>query len=87
MSKFTSLFKLTVSVCNVYNSNICGRYLKTHAIFISKGGATVTKYTQITNNSNRSLKFELSWPAHCLTVTPQHGTIEPGYVLLLFLNI
>ncbi|XP_007434722.1 centrosomal protein of 192 kDa [Python bivittatus] len=44
----------------------------------SQSGATVTKYTQITNNSNRSLKFELSWPAHCLTVTPQHGTIEPG---------
>ncbi|KAG8133444.1 hypothetical protein E2320_011241 [Naja naja] len=43
-----------------------------------QSGATVTKYTQITNNSNRSLKFELSWPAHCLTVTPQHGTIEPG---------
>ncbi|KAK9403425.1 putative centrosomal protein [Crotalus adamanteus] len=43
-----------------------------------QSGATVTKYTQITNNSNRSLKFELSWPAHCLTVTPQHGIIEPG---------
>ncbi|XP_070603580.1 centrosomal protein of 192 kDa isoform X2 [Erythrolamprus reginae] len=43
-----------------------------------QSGATVTKYTQITNNSNRTLKFELSWPAHCLTVTPQHGNIEPG---------
>ncbi|XP_062987365.1 centrosomal protein of 192 kDa [Elgaria multicarinata webbii] len=44
----------------------------------SQSGTTVTRYTQITNNSNRSLKFELSWPAHCLTITPQLGTIEPG---------
>ncbi|XP_042318653.1 centrosomal protein of 192 kDa isoform X2 [Sceloporus undulatus] len=43
----------------------------------SQSGTTVTKYAQITNNSSRWLKFELSWPAHCLTVTPQHGTIEP----------
>ncbi|KAH0617835.1 hypothetical protein JD844_016465 [Phrynosoma platyrhinos] len=43
----------------------------------SQSGTTVTKYARITNNSSRSLKFELSWPAHCLTVTPQHGTIEP----------
>nr|XP_060628711.1 centrosomal protein of 192 kDa [Anolis sagrei ordinatus] len=43
----------------------------------SQNGTTVTKYAQIINNSSRSLKFELSWPAHCLTVTPQHGTIEP----------
>ncbi|XP_072854876.2 centrosomal protein of 192 kDa isoform X1 [Pogona vitticeps] len=44
----------------------------------SQSGTTITKYTRITNNSARSLKFELSWPAHCLTITPQHGVIEPG---------
>ncbi|KAL8182343.1 UNVERIFIED_CONTAM: hypothetical protein K2H54_053539, partial [Gekko kuhli] len=44
----------------------------------SLSGTTDTRHTQITNNSNKSLKFELSWPAHCLTITPQHGTIEPG---------
>nr|XP_056710919.1 centrosomal protein of 192 kDa [Euleptes europaea] len=44
----------------------------------SLSGTTDTRHTQITNNSNRLLKFELSWPAHCLTITPQHGTIEPG---------
>ncbi|XP_026944430.1 centrosomal protein of 192 kDa isoform X1 [Sagmatias obliquidens] len=32
---------------------------------------------QILNNSVRLLKFELYWPAHCLTVTPQHGFIAP----------
>ncbi|XP_057555757.1 centrosomal protein of 192 kDa isoform X3 [Hippopotamus amphibius kiboko] len=32
---------------------------------------------QILNNSIRLLKFELYWPAHCLTVTPQHGFIAP----------
>uniref|UniRef100_A0A8C6DSG3 Centrosomal protein 192 n=1 Tax=Moschus moschiferus TaxID=68415 RepID=A0A8C6DSG3_MOSMO len=32
---------------------------------------------QILNNSIRLLKFELYWPAHCLTVTPQHGFISP----------
>ncbi|XP_077208935.1 centrosomal protein of 192 kDa isoform X2 [Paroedura picta] len=44
----------------------------------SPSGTTDTRHTQITNNSNKLLKFELSWPAHCLTITPQHGTIEPG---------
>ncbi|XP_064150825.1 centrosomal protein of 192 kDa isoform X1 [Loxodonta africana] len=36
-----------------------------------------TRRFQILNNSVRLLKFELYWPAHCLTVTPQHGVIEP----------
>ncbi|XP_066480532.1 centrosomal protein of 192 kDa [Tiliqua scincoides] len=44
----------------------------------SLSGTTDTRHVQITNNSNRLLKFELSWPAHCLTVTPQQGTIAPG---------
>ncbi|KAJ7338662.1 hypothetical protein JRQ81_012564 [Phrynocephalus forsythii] len=45
---------------------------------VTEGGTTVTKYAQMHNNSARSLKFELSWPAHCLTITPQHGIIEAG---------
>ncbi|XP_006876648.1 PREDICTED: centrosomal protein of 192 kDa-like [Chrysochloris asiatica] len=36
-----------------------------------------TRYFRILNHSVSSLKFELYWPAHCLTVTPQHGVIEP----------
>ncbi|XP_039594435.1 centrosomal protein of 192 kDa isoform X2 [Polypterus senegalus] len=31
----------------------------------------------IVNHSLRDLNFELSWPAHCLTINPQHGNIEP----------
>uniref|UniRef100_A0A674H7A1 Centrosomal protein 192 n=1 Tax=Taeniopygia guttata TaxID=59729 RepID=A0A674H7A1_TAEGU len=36
------------------------------------------RHVEILNNSNQMLTFELSWPAHCLTVTPQHGDVEPG---------
>ncbi|XP_016423165.1 centrosomal protein of 192 kDa-like [Sinocyclocheilus rhinocerous] len=39
--------------------------------------AADTRHVQILNHSNRELSFELSWPAHCLTITPQHGVIEP----------
>ncbi|RXN05910.1 centrosomal protein of 192 kDa-like [Labeo rohita] len=41
--------------------------------------AADTRHVQILNRSNRELSFELSWPAHCLTITPQHGVIEPQY--------
>ncbi|XP_072535710.1 centrosomal protein of 192 kDa isoform X2 [Salminus brasiliensis] len=40
-------------------------------------GTADTRHVQIMNRSNRELSFELSWPAHCLTITPQHGVIEP----------
>uniref|UniRef100_A0A8K9V8X5 Centrosomal protein 192 n=1 Tax=Oncorhynchus mykiss TaxID=8022 RepID=A0A8K9V8X5_ONCMY len=43
-------------------------------------GAPNTRHVLIQNHSSRELSFELSWPAHCLTVTPQHGVIEPQYV-------
>ncbi|KAM9308329.1 centrosomal protein of 192 kDa [Gastrophryne carolinensis] len=36
-----------------------------------------TGQIQIYNHSSRLLEFDLSWPAHWLTVTPQHGNIEP----------
>ncbi|CAO2594351.1 Centrosomal protein of 192 kDa, partial [Lemmus lemmus] len=41
------------------------------------GDMAKTGRFQIINNSVRVLKFELYWPAHCLTVTPQHGFITP----------
>ncbi|CAH7032878.1 Cep192 [Phodopus roborovskii] len=41
------------------------------------GDMAKTGRFQIINNSVRALKFELYWPAHCLTVTPQHGFITP----------
>lgn len=41
------------------------------------GGTADTGHVQIVNHSNRMLTFELSWPGHCLTITPQHGVIEP----------
>uniref|UniRef100_A0A8C0Z8Z1 Centrosomal protein 192 n=1 Tax=Cyanistes caeruleus TaxID=156563 RepID=A0A8C0Z8Z1_CYACU len=42
------------------------------------------RHVKILNNSNRMLAFELSWPAHCLTITPQHGNVEPeGSTLIL----
>uniref|UniRef100_A0A8C4XM27 Centrosomal protein 192 n=1 Tax=Falco tinnunculus TaxID=100819 RepID=A0A8C4XM27_FALTI len=38
---------------------------------------TGTGRVEVVNNSIKMLAFELSWPAHCLTITPQHGVIEP----------
>ncbi|XP_036613779.1 centrosomal protein of 192 kDa isoform X2 [Trichosurus vulpecula] len=49
-------------------------------------GMTKTGHLHILNNSIRSLKFELSWPAHCLTVTPQHGVIDPESRLLILVS-
>nr|XP_020462386.1 LOW QUALITY PROTEIN: centrosomal protein of 192 kDa [Monopterus albus] len=40
-------------------------------------GTATTSQIQIRNNTSRELSFDLSWPAHCLTITPQHGVIEP----------
>ncbi|XP_075386005.1 centrosomal protein of 192 kDa isoform X3 [Tenrec ecaudatus] len=45
-----------------------------------------TRCFQILNHSVRSLKFELYWPAHCLTVTPQHGIIEPKSKLQILVS-
>ncbi|XP_053182298.1 centrosomal protein of 192 kDa [Scomber japonicus] len=39
-------------------------------------GSATTSQVQIRNNTSRELSFDLSWPAHCLTITPQHGVIE-----------
>ncbi|XP_066435610.1 centrosomal protein of 192 kDa isoform X2 [Eleutherodactylus coqui] len=41
------------------------------------GGLAATGHIQIENNSPKFLQFDLSWPAHCLTITPQHGNVEP----------
>ncbi|KAM4906267.1 centrosomal protein of 192 kDa [Sylvia borin] len=50
----------------------------------SVGETADVRRVQILNNSNRTLTFELSWPAHCLTITPQHGAVEPqGSTLIL----
>uniref|UniRef100_A0A674ISH2 Centrosomal protein 192 n=1 Tax=Terrapene triunguis TaxID=2587831 RepID=A0A674ISH2_9SAUR len=52
----------------------------------SISGTAETGHIQIMNNCNRSLKFELSWPAHCLTITPQHGVIEPETSILILVS-
>uniref|UniRef100_A0A8C3IXX4 Centrosomal protein 192 n=1 Tax=Chrysemys picta bellii TaxID=8478 RepID=A0A8C3IXX4_CHRPI len=52
----------------------------------SISGTAETGHIQIMNNCNRSLKFELSWPAHCLTITPQHGIIEPETSILILVS-
>ncbi|KAM6967635.1 centrosomal protein of 192 kDa [Aplochiton taeniatus] len=49
-------------------------------------GAADTRQVQIQNRSNRELTFELSWPAHCLTITPQHGVIEPQCHLQILIS-
>ncbi|XP_042173948.1 centrosomal protein of 192 kDa isoform X5 [Oncorhynchus tshawytscha] len=50
-------------------------------------GASNTRHVLIQNHSSsRELSFELSWPAHCLTVTPQHGVIEPQCHLQILIS-
>ncbi|XP_065485263.1 centrosomal protein of 192 kDa isoform X4 [Caloenas nicobarica] len=52
----------------------------------SISGTADTEQVEIVNNSNRPLAFELSWPAHCLTITPQHGVIEPESSILILVS-
>ncbi|OXB66757.1 hypothetical protein ASZ78_003002 [Callipepla squamata] len=52
----------------------------------SISGTADTGHVHIVNNSSRMLTFELSWPAHCLTVTPQHGVIEPESRALILVS-
>ncbi|KAF7654653.1 hypothetical protein LDENG_00066660 [Lucifuga dentata] len=49
-------------------------------------GAATTSHVQIRNNTSRELRFDLSWPAHCLTITPQHGAIEPQCHLQILIS-
>nr|XP_015213299.1 PREDICTED: centrosomal protein of 192 kDa [Lepisosteus oculatus] len=48
--------------------------------------AADTGHVKIMNKSPRVLGFELSWPAHCLTITPQHGLIEPESHLQILIS-
>ncbi|XP_067887295.1 centrosomal protein of 192 kDa isoform X2 [Heterodontus francisci] len=52
----------------------------------SADGSAQTGRVQIINHSPRSLSFELSWPAHSLTVTPQHGVVDPESHLLILVS-
>ncbi|KAM3928231.1 centrosomal protein of 192 kDa isoform 1-T1 [Leptodactylus fuscus] len=48
------------------------------------GGLASAGHIQIENHSSKSLQYDLSWPAHCLTIKPQHGNIEPrGHAIIL----
>ncbi|KAI8491129.1 hypothetical protein Bbelb_311700 [Branchiostoma belcheri] len=40
------------------------------------GGDLDTAQVQVLNHTDRVMSFELSWPGHCLTVTPQHGKVD-----------
>uniref|UniRef100_A0A667H459 Centrosomal protein 192 n=1 Tax=Lynx canadensis TaxID=61383 RepID=A0A667H459_LYNCA len=59
-----------------------------HLILIAPSPCDLAKTAcfQILNNSIRLLKFELYWPAHCLTVTPQHGFIPPESKLQILVS-
>ncbi|XP_030605186.1 centrosomal protein of 192 kDa [Archocentrus centrarchus] len=49
-------------------------------------GPSTTSQVQIRNCTSRELSFDLSWPAHCLTITPQHGVIEPQCHLQILIS-
>uniref|UniRef100_A0A452TPN1 Centrosomal protein 192 n=1 Tax=Ursus maritimus TaxID=29073 RepID=A0A452TPN1_URSMA len=58
-----------------------------HLILIAPSACEYSNNTTaILNNSVRLLKFELYWPAHCLTVTPQHGFIPPESKLQILVS-
>eukprot|EP00058_Branchiostoma_floridae_P008647 XP_002594135.1 hypothetical protein BRAFLDRAFT_68423 [Branchiostoma floridae] len=40
------------------------------------GGDLDAAQVQVLNHTDRVMSFELSWPGHCLTVTPQHGKVD-----------
>ncbi|XP_042565135.1 centrosomal protein of 192 kDa isoform X2 [Clupea harengus] len=52
----------------------------------SIGGVADICQVQIVNHSGCELSFELSWPAHCLTITPQNGVIEPESHMLIHIS-
>uniref|UniRef100_A0A8C5GIS4 Centrosomal protein 192 n=1 Tax=Gouania willdenowi TaxID=441366 RepID=A0A8C5GIS4_GOUWI len=54
--------------------------------FLFIDGASTTSQVQIRNSTSRELRFDLSWPAHCLTVTPQHGVVEPQCHLQILIS-
>ncbi|XP_037533103.1 centrosomal protein of 192 kDa [Nematolebias whitei] len=49
-------------------------------------GPTSTSQVHVRNHTSRELNFDLSWPAHCLTITPQHGLIEPQCQLQILIS-
>ncbi|CAL8286898.1 unnamed protein product [Merluccius merluccius] len=49
-------------------------------------GPSGTRHVHIQNNASFELSFELIWPAHCLTITPQHGVIEPQSHLQILIS-
>ncbi|XP_004684025.1 PREDICTED: centrosomal protein of 192 kDa [Condylura cristata] len=59
-----------------------------HLILVAPSACDLAKTERfrILNNSIRLLKFELYWPAHCLTVTPQHGFIAPKSILQILVS-
>ncbi|XP_062847530.1 centrosomal protein of 192 kDa [Trichomycterus rosablanca] len=52
----------------------------------SINSAADTGHVRLLNRTDRVLSFELSWPAHCLTITPQHGVIEPQSHLQILIS-
>lgn len=58
---------------------VCSSQEASSCRVFSAGGAP-TGQVQIWNHTPRELRFDLSWPAHCLTITPQHGLIDPQSV-------
>lgn len=43
-------------------------------------------HVKLKNHSRLTLFFDVVWPGHYLTVTPQHGLVEPDSTLLLSIN-
>uniref|UniRef100_A0A2K5H9V2 Centrosomal protein 192 n=1 Tax=Colobus angolensis palliatus TaxID=336983 RepID=A0A2K5H9V2_COLAP len=62
--------------------------LPEHLILVAPSPCDMAKTEcfQIVNNSVRLLRFELCWPAHCLTVTPQHGCVAPESKLQILVS-
>ena len=60
-------------------------FAKTHTllyapVFLLSAFHSVIENLQLNNYSTRSIPFELSWPADCVTVAPSRGVIAPRSV-------
>ncbi|CAN0165393.1 unnamed protein product [Lampetra planeri] len=49
-------------------------------------GTNGDRRVTLRNHTSRALPFELSWPAHCLTVTPHQGVLDPQGALLILVS-
>uniref|UniRef100_A0A8D3C5R1 Centrosomal protein 192 n=1 Tax=Scophthalmus maximus TaxID=52904 RepID=A0A8D3C5R1_SCOMX len=84
---YGNMSKVVVSLLGSTRSADCEE--REHELLLPPSARRVSEtdsQIQIRNNTSRELSFDLSWPAHCLTITPQHGVIDPQCHLQILIS-